>query len=298
MKNKISRIAVLSVLFAALITALTLSDIGRIPQQTASAAPADEPCTDWQPKFFADTGSSYLAMCVHYPISWTEAYYAALAQGGHLVTLTSGVETSFVFDLVDYPNYWYENQFGASIGPWLGGQQYTFDQEPAGGWGWVTGEPWAYTYWSPGEPNNSGNTEHVVHFFDGSYPNRSPYWNDLASTDRTDGYIVEWDASSPNPDPCAAALPKPKLYFPENKATLTKTKVTLEWYGLACVANFKLTVRQDSKTGPIIVQKNGLQKNNFKVKNLEKGKKYVWQVQACDDDAICPKSKWWRFTIE
>ena len=45
---------------------------------------------------------------------------------------------------------------------WLGGFQDLTSpnySEPSGGWTWVTGEPWSYTNWFPGEPNNTGGGE-------------------------------------------------------------------------------------------------------------------------------------------
>ena len=75
-------------------------------------------------------------------ISWTAANDAAIARGGHLATISSGAENSFVAGL------------GTSNLRWIGGYQPPGSPEPGGNWSWVTGEPFTYTNWYPGEPNN------------------------------------------------------------------------------------------------------------------------------------------------
>ncbi len=85
-------------------------------------------------------------------LTWDQARAAAAAltfQGssGHLATLTDQTEHDFVFSIGD-PHYC-----------WIGGFQNTASPtyaEPAGGWEWITGEPFAYTAWLAGEPNNAG----------------------------------------------------------------------------------------------------------------------------------------------
>lgn len=71
--------------------------------------------------------------------SWQQA--RALAKGmvfmgvhGHLATITSEAENTFV-----------TTELGGTAGAWLGGRQLPRSSEPAGGWQWITGEPWAYT---------------------------------------------------------------------------------------------------------------------------------------------------------
>ncbi len=82
-------------------------------------------------------------------VTWEEAQTWAISQGGHLVTITSPAEETFVEDFVliqAFPAGW----MGAYQD--LDGDDYS---EPDGGWRWVTGEAWNYTDWAPGEPNDS-----------------------------------------------------------------------------------------------------------------------------------------------
>ena len=116
--------------------------------------------------------------------TWGEANIAAEALGGHLATITSQAENTFVFNLAvaSLPSW-------EVYGPWLGGYQNDFSQEAAGGWVWVTGEPFEYTHWSPNQPDNFGNQEHFLHF-----TGPSALWNDFDDVNGSlvKSYIVEY----------------------------------------------------------------------------------------------------------
>ena len=116
-------------------------------------------------------------------IHWEDANQAAQVLGGHLVTISSAAENDFVFSLVSSS----EKRHGY----WLGGYQLPGSSEPDGGWVWVTGEPWNYTCWDDGEPNNApGPNENRLHFHD----EWNPRWNDLSARDESPrGYIVEYE---------------------------------------------------------------------------------------------------------
>ncbi|MFM7134616.1 MAG: lectin-like protein, partial [Planctomycetota bacterium] len=94
--------------------------------------------------------------------------------GGHLATLTSQAENDFVMPLC---------QPGEGLSSWLGGQR------AGDGWNWVTGEKWAFTNWSPGEPNNTYGAEYyLISWIDGVT------WNDGGAYSGT--FIVEWSVSA------------------------------------------------------------------------------------------------------
>jgi hypothetical protein len=99
-----------------------------------------------------------------------------------LATITSASEDAFIFAGIDSPTYWSLDITGSNEGPNLGGFQTDKLAEPAGNWAWVTGEPWSYTQWSLGEPNNSvGGTEDFLTLY-GASGIRSGNWNDIEST--------------------------------------------------------------------------------------------------------------------
>lgn len=99
-------------------------------------------------------------------MTWTNARTACANMGGHLVTITSAAENTFVF------NTWPSG--------WIG---FT-DEVVEGQWKWVTNEAVTYTNWNGGEPNNAGN-EDYAQFVSGGR------WNDLPNTSLP--YVLEFD---------------------------------------------------------------------------------------------------------
>jgi hypothetical protein len=98
--------------------------------------------TEW-PVSAGGNGHLYLPVRSETFISWSEAEQLARNAGGYLATITSADENAFVFGLVDSPEY-----LPPGNGPLLGGYQLPGSSEPAGGWAWVTGEPWDYANWA------------------------------------------------------------------------------------------------------------------------------------------------------
>lgn len=130
-------------------------------------------------------------------ISWTDANLDAQARGGYLATIMSGAENQFVFSLVDSPIYWKAIPNGTNFGPWLGGFQAPDAPDPSSGWSWVTGEPFQYTNWHPGEPNDLfGNLEEdrlIFFAVEETTGTRSAFWNDESEFPRNSvAYVVEY----------------------------------------------------------------------------------------------------------
>lgn len=159
--------------------------LGLIP--TAPAAPVQ-----WT---VAEGGNGHWYEAVYIPerIEWEAAKAAAEAVPGHyLATATSALENQFIFSLVEDPKFWWGPFNGvenALFGPWLGGFQDPDAAEPADGWQWVTGEPWSFTAWGLGEPNNSYD-EDLLHF---AHRTDGPEWNDFKPNyGGMNGYVVEF----------------------------------------------------------------------------------------------------------
>jgi hypothetical protein len=83
--------------------------------------------------------------------TWTVAEaFAADVLGGHLVTIDDAAENDFV-----------QTTFIGLSGPsraWIG----LSDTAVEGTFVWASGTPLTYTKWEPGEPNNSGDEDHVA----------------------------------------------------------------------------------------------------------------------------------------
>ena len=121
-------------------------------------------------------------------ITWTAADAAAsssvfLGAPGHLVTITSNDENTFVANL-----------FSGDFRAWIG----LTDTAVEGTYQWVTGETFSYNNWSAGEP--SGDGDYVELFAS------NDKWNDRPNTPfepPVASYIVEY---STVPEPASLAL--------------------------------------------------------------------------------------------
>lgn len=109
-------------------------------------------------------------------ISWSAAEEYCEKLGGHLVTITSEEEQSFVVSITNNRSMW------------IGGYR---NPSNVSEWKWVTDEPWDYTNWGDGEPNDSSNV----------IPNENCIavwpveWNDLnENSTEQHGFICEWDS--------------------------------------------------------------------------------------------------------
>ncbi|NUP97686.1 MAG: peptidylprolyl isomerase [Planctomycetaceae bacterium] len=86
------------------------------------------------------------------PTSWSGAEALAQFLGGHLTTVRSQAESD-----------WLDQNFFSQLTlfrhHWIGlrqDRQGPAYSEPAGGWGWASGEPLVFTNWAPGQPDNAG----------------------------------------------------------------------------------------------------------------------------------------------
>ncbi len=141
-------------------------------------------------------GHWYEVVSVPGGITWTDAKQAAQDKGGYLATITSAEENAFVYSLVDDDRFW-KLVGNNDDGPWLGG---AYDRK-GGDWRWVTGEPWDYTNWYPGQPDHQQvppdrlYPQDSLHFYGGDYK-RTPMWDDDWHETATGSvaYVVEWNS--------------------------------------------------------------------------------------------------------
>lgn len=107
--------------------------------------------------------------------TWKEAKKKCEKKGGHLATITSKGENSFVRKLVEKTDV---------TTCWLGAT----DEKKEGTWKWVTGEKFKYKGWAEGEPNDEYGSEDYLCL----YSILDYEWND-ASGDTSGYYVCEWE---------------------------------------------------------------------------------------------------------
>lgn len=97
---------------------------------------------------------------------------------------------------------WGFRRWAAPRSYWVGGFQQPGSIEPGAGWSWVTGEPFSYTYWGGGEPNNAAPGEHHLaldnRFFGANNP---PGWGWNDNDPQFSNIIVGYVAEAPVPEP-------------------------------------------------------------------------------------------------
>ncbi len=130
-------------------------------------------------------------------ITWSTAAAAAKDAGGHLATITTQAENDFVYNLIGDTSFWRYDSL-QNFGPWIGGVQPAGSDEPNGRWQWVTGEPFEYTNWFGGRPDEATAGEDRVHFYAGAslLATTGPQWNDKngsAETQLPVAYVVEYE---------------------------------------------------------------------------------------------------------
>ncbi|MBK8976124.1 MAG: hypothetical protein IPM29_09365 [Planctomycetes bacterium] len=111
------------------------------------------------------------------PLTWFDAKHQARNWGGHLVAVGDQAESDWLW---------------ATFGPldlWIGLE----DHDRNGVFEWVSGEPFQFTNWCPGEPNHASPNETAVHM--ANYPGFClGGWNDQDPLDQYRG-IVERTAA-------------------------------------------------------------------------------------------------------
>jgi Protein kinase domain/Sulfatase-modifying factor enzyme 1/Lectin C-type domain len=149
-------------------------------------------------------------------VSWTVAKAKAESMGGHLATVTSKEE-----------NTWLQKTFDAFMATepnkncWLGG--YAEDKNKP--WQWVTGEPFEFQDWHVSEPNydygpeNPAPPPYAIHFHRKEMW-YSPWLESAVGFNRMAGYIVEWDTAKESAE--AETAPNPQISLSPALAAATK----------------------------------------------------------------------------
>ena len=104
-------------------------------------------------------------------LTWVQAKSRCEALGGHLATITSQAEQSFIASLLAVSQDSY----------WIGGYA-----DESGWWHWTTNEPFEQQYqnYAEGQPDGSGGYLMIL---------ESGKWDDVRSEGNSWGFICEWD---------------------------------------------------------------------------------------------------------
>ena len=117
--------------------------------------------------------------------SWSFCKELCEDMGGHLATINSAGEDSFLSELI---------QSGAKSAYWIGGTNWdSAASNQDGTWSWVTGEPFTYTNWAAGQPSASGKNGTREHW--ARLVKSSKKWDDTYNTNKA-GFVIEIEPNS------------------------------------------------------------------------------------------------------
>lgn len=121
--------------------------------------------------------------------TWSTAEAVAQSLGGHLVTIRSQAE-----------NDWLEQQFFSALTlpsafHWIGLRQAATtppQAEPAGGWGWASGEPLTFTNWAALQPDDAGAGQDFARAGSNMLPRSGDWFDEAESTSPGFGANLDW----------------------------------------------------------------------------------------------------------
>ncbi|MBI1825990.1 MAG: hypothetical protein HY287_12855 [Planctomycetes bacterium] len=124
-------------------------------------------------------------------LTWTQAEQAAVAMGGHLVTINDAAENAWLLSKYDIP----------SDIIWIGLHQPPGSPEPGGGWVWTDGQTpqsIGYVNWAPPQPDNNLGIEDSAQMYATQPAVEGGTWNDLPGTFTGMGLVErEFDPAVP-----------------------------------------------------------------------------------------------------
>jgi hypothetical protein len=139
-------------------------------------------------------GHWYKAVINTNGLGWSQLDQLARSEGGHLATIGSEAENQFVFSLINSPEF-FSGYGGNGSGPAIGGYHPDGQSSIDTGWAWETGEPWTYSNWAPGQPDDPNETR--AHYWSGTQGVPAPTWNNLNPDDgNLGGYVIERENKS------------------------------------------------------------------------------------------------------
>lgn len=127
----------------------------------------------------AVTSPTALRVVVGGPWTWAEARFDAQRLGGWLAAINDSEENDVIAGLI--------SEAVSQSGFWIG----AVDESAEGGWRWITGEPWNYSNWIPGQPDNGLGRQHYA-LVERRADAHHGGWDDNYADHRLSGYILEY----------------------------------------------------------------------------------------------------------
>ncbi|MFM2164935.1 MAG: hypothetical protein RL325_1372 [Planctomycetota bacterium] len=135
----------------------------------------------------SDGGNGHWYQSVDEFVSFPTAQAAAVARGGHLATLVTEPENSFIASR-GLPYL----RDGELYGYWIGGVR----SSTSGSWAWITGEPWGFSSFAVSEPNGCCGPD-VRFLVLRTFPGHEGRWDDTSTNGNQDAgpmpFLVEFD---------------------------------------------------------------------------------------------------------
>jgi len=160
-----------------------------------AAAAQSTQAVEWK---VSDGGNGHWYAVKSWPTDtrWLAAKQFAESVGGHLATITSSAEDDWTTALVTQTG----GSWNGVFGPWIGAFASAPCTNGSACFQWVTGEPFTYTRWHPGNPDNVTFTLYPglvsISLWE---PNWTRAWQDLSEGDitylgNTRSALIEWSA--------------------------------------------------------------------------------------------------------
>jgi len=118
-----------------------------------------------------------------------------------------------------------------------------------------------------------------------------PTWTPTRTPTR---FEPTWTPTRP-PTSCSTRPSKPHPRNPANEGTVPSVQVQLDWDNSNCATYYRLRITQGRTDGKLITSESHLSDSSWTAV-LKNGKKYFWQVKACNEYG-CRKSAWWLFKV-
>ena len=241
----------------------------------------------------AEGGNGHTYALLKMTITWDSARVIVPtltmdSMAGYLATVTTLEENDFILNNV---------LSGAGVQPVIAQQFFLGGEEQSSIWGWLNGEPFNFTNWAPGEPNNGVGIETALSMW-GFEESGQPAgkWNNTLPNLEVNPYIRQWSVVEwGEPDTTKSIIePEPVSALSAH----TKIPATVEIY----LGNFEgdqnIYNENTLDYGSIIINNTVTPISVVAVPSHPEFKSGVVKISVNSDDFINTYDFMWGMTIE